>query len=257
MKVTVRIDRLTALDSGEATAEPYLWPLFFKVDDGSFAEVLASKITYGSLPRAVVTRRGIDPDLLLQDEHRSEGAFSAPGGGHRNLPKMSSGDEVSIKRTWTTEVAEQSGLLEPGEGIVGLVVVLFEEDLFPTHGRVEDEYGRFVDAFKKRTERAISEAIDRDAAGQLPFKFGFRAEKDGNARTTFFPSALEHELTARLKKLYRGTLIDSDDFIGACVWVRSTAQLRIKPHAALSKLWTPTTGSEEGSWRLDMTISAS
>ncbi len=255
MKVEVRISRLRALDSGEAKAEPYLWPLFFKVDEGSFADVLASKITYSNLPRDIVSRRGIDPEALLQDEERSIGAFSAPGGAHGNLPQMSTGDEVSINKVWTTELREESGLLGAGESIVGLAVVLFEEDLFPTHGRVKEAYGKFVDAFKKRTERAIGDAIERDAGGHLPFKFGFRAEKGGNSRTPFFPSAIERQLTAKLKTLYKMPLVDVDDFIGACVWVRTSAQLRIKPHATLSKTWTPTTGSTEGSWTLDMSIS--
>jgi hypothetical protein len=255
MKVEVRIGRLKALDSGEARAEPYLWPLFFKVDEGSFADVLASKITYSNLPRDIVSRRGIDPDALLQDEERSVGAFSAPGGSHGNLPQMSTGDEVKINKVWTTELREDSGLLGAGESIVGLVVVLFEEDMFPTHGRVEDAYARFVESFKKRTERAVGDAIERDAGGQLPFKFGFRAEKGGNPRTPFFPSGIEKQLAAKLKTLYKMPLLDVDDYIGTCVWVRSSAQLRIKPNATLSRIWTPTTGSTEGSWKIDMSIS--
>lgn len=250
MQVVVRIAQLKALHSGEAKAEPYLWPFFFKVDDETFAYALKARVATGQLAPDALESRGLDSSAV----EVAPTWLHAPGGGHGNLPAMRTGDEVDVDRAWTTSVREGS-LVQPGDALVGVAVVLWEEDVFPPKKRVERAYQSFVRDLDRRIERAVIAAVDA-TPDQAAHPFGYRTDAGQRPEAPFFPEALERKLTSKLKDLYRVPLMDSDDFIGAGVWVASTAELRQDATQRRSTLWTPTTGSQEGSWRLDLAITA-
>lgn len=253
MKVSVRIGKLQAIDSGESTAEPYLWPLFFKIDAETFGYALRAKVATGELGPAALEARGVDSGVF----EAAPTHFDAPGGEHRNLPSMSSGDTHDVGLTWTTTLRDGGPLIQRGDAVVGVALVLWEEDTFPSNSRVTKEYAQFVRDMERRIEHSVLRAFEQTKDSGEAATFGYRTKAGDRPTAPFFPESIEGRLQDRFRGLYRAPMLDTDDFIGAAVWVRSTRQLRARPNATQSKLWTPTTGSREGSWRLDLAITAS
>ena len=101
-------------------------------------------------------------------------------------------------------------------------------------------------------------AIARSIASALPlpgpYSFEYRRPRQAAAPERFDPIELEKELTKKMPRVHPGVYIDKDDFVGAMVWCRSSAEVTEKPETLFTKLWTPTTGSEEGSWELDVSV---
>ncbi len=224
MRVEVRIDHLRALHAGEARAEPYIWPFFFKVDSHLFGE-------------AAGRGRAGDP------------SFDAPGGEHGNLPPMQTGEMVAVDLGWSTTLVDGDDLLLHRHAVVGIGAVLFEEDLTPRDATVRKAYAAWTGTMENRIRAAVKRRVEAAVLG-APYSFAVRTDRDRAEALAFDPIALEAELTKKMPHVHRGLLLDADDFIGAMVWCASAAELVAVPHIEFKKLWTPTTGSEEGSWEL-------
>lgn len=115
---------------GPGDAEPYLWPVFFKIDGDSYAVDSTGLIGFPTIQGVVGDRR---PD----GTHK-------PGGGHNNVGNhdVGEGEDVPIPQAvgeWITAlkpipVNDPNFRLVLGEdlpGIAGVVVVLMEEDGWP------------------------------------------------------------------------------------------------------------------------------
>ena len=232
MKVEMRIERLRALHAGEATAEPYIWPVFFKVDSGLFGEVLRSEAGPAT-----------------------EESFEAPGGDHGNIDPMRTGEEVEMDMSWTTDLTDGDELLGSGQSIVGLVAILFEEDLSPGDEAVRMAYDAFVVHWKEHMRKEVAKRIAEAGPSTGPYSFDYRRQRQRAIENIFDPIEVERALTKSMPKVHSGILLDRDDFIGAMVWCISANELRASGDSEFTKLWTPTTGSEEGSWELDIAAS--
>jgi len=229
MRVDIRIDRLRALHAGEAQAEPYLWPMFFKVDSGLFSEALGGS--------------------------GGASSFVSPGGAHGNLPAMQSGQTVSVDVGWSTTLHDGDGTLRSRHSVVGLAAVLFEEDLMPGNSAVKKAYAEWTATMQNRVRAAVKKRIAAAPDLPGPYSFSYRTGRDRHESYEFDPIELEAELTKKMPHVHQGLLIDRDDFIGAIVWCVSAAELVSEPRIEFKKLWTPTTGSEEGSWELYVSAS--
>ena len=84
MRVEIEYQSLHARDSGERTAEPYLWPLFFRVDEAVYAAGLRAAVDEGELTADDLRTRGFEPEQLPATTEWLAG----PGGSHGNVPPM-------------------------------------------------------------------------------------------------------------------------------------------------------------------------
>jgi hypothetical protein len=119
---------------------------------------------------------------------------------------------------------------------------------------VRAAYPKFVASFKARIRNAVSQRIEAALPVPGAYTFDYRRQRQGAVDGVFDPIEYERELTKAMPNVHRGFLIDRDDFIGAIVWCKSSAEMTEKPETLLTKLWTPTTGSEGGSWELDVSV---
>jgi hypothetical protein len=279
MRAEIQLQTLHALDAGESTAEPYLWPLFFCIDEAVFAAGLRAARHAGEISDADLTARGLDHASL--DAIPAPEWFLAPGGAHGNLPPMKSGQTVQLDRSFGALLPPDRGVLHPEHGVLGCVVILWEEDLYPGHGKVEQTYAAFADATRRRVETAVRDSIKAQAGGHGRFEFGlpaptFGARLDPGAagkvdyvglgttrvpelvrvgrlpEATLDPVSLEAELTSRYKDRWSLPLMDCDDFVGAMFWAKTVGELQAGGPESVTKHWTPTTGSQEGSWELQL-----
>lgn len=281
MRVEISYQSLHARDSGESTAEPYLWPLFFRVDEAVYASVIQEKLDAGDLTPADLQARGLSPARLPAIDGDW---LAAPGGAHGNIPPMKSGQTEQLDVSWATDLVTGHGVLEDGHAVVGCVAILWEEDLYPGHGKVKEAYTAFASATKDRLRLAVRQSIEAQAGGTGPYTFGLKGPQFGarlNQRAaadvdyvgldrgrpapelmrlgrlphaTLEPPALERELTRRYRERWAMPLMDCDDFVGAMFWGATVGELAGSGTQTFPKLWTPTTGSQEGTWELKVEV---
>ena len=255
MRVDVRIERLRALHAGEAQAEPYIWPLFFKIDTALFGDVLRARTEARTPTAADLATRRISVAHLPEEDTSVSDSFHLPGGEHGNLPPMVTGETIDVNMSWSATLQDGDGILRSHNSIVGIAAVLFEEDLMPGKAAIRKAYAEWAVTMQGRIRAVISKRIEAASSLPGPYSLSYRSSRDKNEPTEFDPISLEAELTKKMPHVHKGLLIDRDDFIGAMVWCRSAADLIAEPTIEFKKLWTPTTGSEEGSWELYVSAS--
>jgi hypothetical protein len=125
MDVTVRIRKIDVLDEGDGdgNAEPYLFPVFFRID---------------------TVERNTGSDW-----------FHAPGGSHGNLltnygTDWDAGDTIPVPieiGRWHTSLSRGQADAPERSIFVGVLVILFEEDHVPPSDKVLDAYSLITHEF--------------------------------------------------------------------------------------------------------------
>lgn len=234
MRATVRLDEFEAIHSGEVRAEPQLWTVFWKLDGDTFARVLKRELEQGKLRPERIRNRGLsldaveaagEPELVYRVPIQ-KGAFTG----------VSTGDVVELGHTWTTEL-DGRGLLAPGQSRIGLTVVMWELDTVGGASN-EDHYAELEQQVRRRLYRAVVQAVEDQRFDGGPFQLP----------ASVLPEAPEQDsMRDHWKKYFRGRLL-KDDYVGSAVAHWTAAELASRPTG--NRLFLPTEGSEEGSWRL-------
>ena len=218
MDVTIRIRKIEVLDEadGDGNAEPYLFPIFFRIDR----------------PKAV----GND-------------WFYSPKVSHGNLgdnwgKDWDAGDIIHVPARigrWHTYL-KRGELQIPEKTIyLGVVVLLFEEDHFPLSKDVE---GIFVD---------ISNTIRNYMKDNTiwPFLLNFPLPSEN-----VFKTFLEDTITTRIKEETSGIPGDLDDFIGTAIFSWSWKDLKADLYQVNSRTWNESTESEDGDFTISVDVVA-
>ncbi len=234
-KCTMQLDTIVELKEikvideadGSGNAEPYLWPVYFKIDITSLA---------GGNPIGKWVY--------------------APGGSHGNIGNdWDAGDIIPIKWNigmWNTFV--RSGLLSKKNQMVGVIVVLLEEDDVPSSSSISSEkYPKYVNKIVERLKKGIEDAI-KSAFGPKGDGSGF----SGMPLASKIEAQIQEEMKDALSEpwwTWLGTplvpaFINIDDFIGAGVFMWTWEDLEKNPHKEFSKAWNDATGSEDGDFTL-------
>jgi hypothetical protein len=142
LDVWIRLERIHCFDEGDGwgSAEPYLWPVFFKIDGETAA---------------------LSESLMLTGTATVVGTY----GNHGNLGNtdVDAGDDLTIPESlgsWRTTVkpipvpASLSGLVEDVAGVAGVVAVLMEEDNVSDSGAVAG-YNALVAAIQSGLDKVI------------------------------------------------------------------------------------------------------
>jgi hypothetical protein len=230
VKVDLNSLRVVNEADGPGGSEPYMWPVFFKIDWETMNHLNTPSVW-----------------------------SHAPNGSHRNLGgNYSFGDDqiVSIPSRvgeWTTKLVTNAAM-PTSTTMVGAVVVFLEEDAVPSSHAVDKKYyPDFVRQVEERIQGVVQNAL-RSTGGVLP--------TGGSATTT---NALERELTKQIKdklnndEWYSGLrdifslgFANVDDFIGAGVFLWSYDQIEKDADGTIgfAKAWNESTGAEDGAYVL-------
>ncbi len=228
--VTMGFDRLTCYDDGEGggEAEPYLWTIFFKLDDfcihqdpnNIFRLVGQPEFFFGS---------GSHSNLLSMATYGSPTSASIPAGVGHWTTKL---HNLTIKGLGTKTYQIP--------GIIGCIGVLMEEDSLSDadaeaghqalNTYVQQKFGEFVTSLNLLTIKvdidklAASEKISFDEAAEkvLATKFdSMRAEIAASARDVV-SDAVKAELGIFQKVAAKA---DPDDFVGIAVLTATTKDI--------------------------------
>jgi len=214
MEVTLRLRSLDVVDEadGDGNAEPYLFPFFFKIESPT------------------------------PPGHR--GWYHAPGGAHGNLgdnygQDWDAGDVIPVPLEigrWQTTLTLDPKMSE-GSTYVGALVLVLEEDHFPSSQEVPGFYTRFANTVAATLWNNVAWALL--VARPLP-------------RCASCAKTLEDEVEKILKDQMSGYPVDLDDLIGVALFSWSLHDLKTDAYQGDSRVWNESTGSEDG----DFTIHA-
>jgi hypothetical protein len=236
MPLTITLGPLWCFDEGDGLgiAEPYIWPVFFKIDDEVGGWILG---------------RRSDPEPEW---------FITPGGSHDNLPRFDAGDRLEVVRTHTFPTFTPLPIISD-ETAVGFVVVLLEEDTVPTDARINSAYAEFTATVRERVldaaEGRISALRGRSSSGS-----GSGDDIAGRLRNEFETGVwreLPGVLTiSPLLSFSARSVINRDDVIGAWAKVISLADLpapgSFRRYGPI--MWSSRNGSEDGRYALQARI---
>ena len=231
MRVRIRLHTVEVVEKGDGigAAEPFLWPLYYKVD--------ARAITHlNQGPSAL----GDEPVWLV-----------APDGAHGNLGGgVRTGDTITIPSALGEVIFElnAASLLSADQVQAGFVVALLEEDLLPTDAGIAHDYKQF----SSEVTRALRARIIASLSDTQRELFGLEAP-DPSASSD---KDLEQRVIASIKTMLHRWASASDDLIGVRHEVWTQNQLEARPSRVVSARWTPATGSEDGSFTLEGDVQA-
>ena len=149
MKIKIKLEKIYVHDEadGSGNAEPFLWPVFFKIDQDNITA------DYINLKKKI-------PWTSISWLH-------APGGAHGNLGgSVDAGDTITIPNA----IGEHTFNLNPGlvpshSAMVGCLVVLLEEDDFPSNSDIKKYYGEFsqdiADTIRKEVANVFNAALGK------------------------------------------------------------------------------------------------
>jgi hypothetical protein len=222
MEITVRIRKIDVLDEGDGdgNAEPYLFPIFFRID----------KI----------------------EKNTGSNWFHAPGGSHGNLltnygAEWDAGDTIPVPieiGRWHTSLSRGQADTPERCIFVGVVVILFEEDHFPPSDKVPDIYSWTTSKIIDYLRNAWPLLLARPRSGDFT-----EIEQYIAAKIKLAPSAMVDDNPV-LRSFWE--VADTDDLIGVSIFTWSWEELKSDPYQIVSRAWNEGTGSEDG----DFTIHA-
>jgi hypothetical protein len=236
LNLKINLENIHCHDEGDGwgNAEPYLWPVFFKIDGDSYV---------------------IGPGTGLVGFPVIESRF----GDHGNLNDTSvdEGDNVSIPEalgSWENRLKPIPVLDETirqllGEddipGIAGVVVVLMEEDSWP-NSLATTAYSALVNAVTlavAQVAQGFQHALSVPTKEQIDQ--AIQTVKDTAARMV--KDAVKGEMSG-WQLIWYGTFGNNDDTIGSEAWVFTHQDFQASPSISFSRRW-----KSEGDWELNGT----
>lgn len=207
---------------GSGNAELFLWPLFFKIDQDNLTA------DYLSLKKKI-------PWTSISWLH-------APSGAHGNLGgSVDAGDTITIPNA----IGEHTLNLNPGlvpshTAMVGCLVVMLEEDDFPSNSDIKNYYGDFA--------QETADTIREEVMNALNVAMG---KPSGSGSTSSLTAAsVESKVTSNLKSKLSHWLVNVDDFIGVRFLTWTWDDLVVMPYRTSSQRWDSSTGSEDGEFSI-------
>jgi len=177
-EITIYISDLTYLDErqrGETEAQPYIWPIFFTIDDEAVLSVLCDMKSAGeSLPPELDGEPLLEPLCAL-------GGYST---GNRSFLdawlRMTNGSHGNVGVNRFLVGATHPIFTNPDLGVttftinnertqdltrIGLIVVLLEEDLAPPDADIDRAYGTFYGTVRERLIEFVRGSLRRFGSG--------------------------------------------------------------------------------------------
>ena len=227
MQVHIDLETIFVHDEGDGSgpAEPYLWPIFFKVDS--------------------TTLLNLDNDPL---DPANPAWLIAPNGNHGNLGgQVGAGATIQIPSALGEVTLDlYPGLVPKNQAFVGAIVVLMEEDDFPSSSEMTGYYRDFADQVVQGVRHTM---LCELTASQLQI-FGYTRPTDcAIAGSSGSSIPLDERIAQQLQESFSGPA-HIDDVIGVEYYEWSWDDLVTAPSARFNKRWNQSTGSEDGDFEV-------
>lgn len=230
MRVRIWLHTIQVEDEGDGVgrAEPFLWPLFFRLD--------ARTLTHLSEPPGALAE---SPVWLV-----------APDGAHRNLGgAYRTGETITIPAPLGRVIFEldPAGLLTNQQARAGYLVALLEEDIFPGDAAIIREYARFAMGI----ERTLRDRLRAELSDAQIAVFGLERPESSPG------DAAIAELAARdIQETLSHWRIGGDDLVGVRAEAWSLDELEARPSRTISARWAAPEGSKGGAYLLEGEVQA-
>jgi hypothetical protein len=232
LSFTTRLDRIHCHDEGDGpgNAEPYLWPVFWKVDGSSFAYESGA----GLIGNPIVDVRN--------GHHGNLGTTDVDAGNDVGIPDGLGTWETQLKTIPINDSGIQALLgADDIPGMAGVVAVLMEADGW-TDSLADTGYNALVDAVQLSVARI---AADFQHALQAPTQAEIKAKIDTVKATA--ADSVHNQVKGSMdafQLLWYGTFGDNDDQVGTEAFTVNTDQLRDSGwYVAFNRRWS---GDESG-----------
>jgi len=237
LNLKIAIDNVHCHDEGDGwgNAEPYLWPIFFKIDGDNYA---------------VETGAGLIGFPVIESRY----------GHHGNLGNtdVDAGDDVPVPEdlgTWqhhlkpipVNDPFARSKIGDDLPGICGVAVILMEEDGWPDD-LADTGYSALINA--------MTLAVAQVAAGfQHALSAPTKEEIDAAIKTvkdtasTMVHDAIKGTMSG-WQLLWYGTIGNNDDTVGSEVWTFNHDDFAAQAVRAINRRWSGD-DSGDGDWEID------
>lgn len=236
LNLKITLDNIHCYDEGDGwgNAEPYLWPVFFKIDGDSYAvEAGAGLIGFPTIN----SRNG---------HHANLGDTDVDAGDNVPVPESLGTWETTLKPIPINDALIRELIGDDLPGIAGVCVVLMEEDGWP---------GSLADTGYSTLVNAIQLAVAQVAAGfQHATHAPTKEEIDAAIQTVkATAAAMVHDAIkgtmSGWQLLWYGTFGNNDDTVGSEVWTVNHDDLAAHPVVEFTRRWS---GDEsgDGDWEI-------
>ncbi len=219
---------------GPGSAEPYIWPVFFKIDGDSFAVNSVGLIGFPT----VMSTNGSHANLGNHDVDENERVF---------IPGAVGTVDQLLKPIPVNDPTIRMAIGDDLPGIAGVVVVLMEEDSWPNSIAVAG-YNALIDAVRLGVAKAASSFQHATSA---PTKEEIDAQialvKDSAGRMV--KGAIQEYMSGAQTAWY-GTLGNNDDQIGKEAWTVNQDDFLNTNIISFSRRWNDDESDGNGDWSM-------
>ena len=187
---------------GLGDAEPYLWPVFFKIDGDSFAITAAGLI-------------GFPVINITNGEHGNLGDTDVDAGDRVLVPTSVGAWNTQLKPIPIYDPSYKMAYGDDLPGIAGVVVVLMEEDGWPDDIATTG-YAALADAVHLSAAK-VAASFQHDSAPPTPEEIAEQIERV-KAEAAKAVRAAVQEYMSGAQVLWYGTFGNNDDKIGSEAW---------------------------------------
>ncbi len=235
MRVQVQLKEIYVIDEadgGGSNAEPYLWPVFFKLDNETITQLNTENPNWIKIPNG---------------DHGNVGNNYALGWNSNDIitiPSEIGKWSVDLNLIENNIIAEED---QKYSIAILLLVILLEEDDAPTSESIRNDYHP---KFKSSVINKIRKTI-----AKYPVLWGPLETHDGpllkikNDIKSHFISGLSDPDILYIFPFLPG-FVNIDDFIGVDIYRWSWFRLENNPTQTFETTWNKSTGSEDGDYKI-------
>ena len=237
--VSIGFDRIHVHDEadGNGNAEPYLWPLFYRIDFSAVTNL----------------------DDPLNADGKGEAWVFAPGGDHGNLSgDWDAGQDIPVPAALGARSLRLDPRFVGDQSLLGAIVVLMEEDDLPTSSDIRnDHYPEFSRTVSDELTAAFKDALRRSAG---------LGGSGGGTDSDSVEQTITKRLVASFTEDYGlfvnyflpwlhiiDPVVNIDDFIGVIVIQVPVSEIDAHGgtlNRTISRRWNDSNGSEDGDFEI-------
>ncbi len=217
---------------GIGDAEPYLWPVLFKIDGDNY-----------------VVARGLTGNPFIAIKHGDHGNLADTDVDAFALVRVPEALGVFETTLWPIPVVDPTYRAVLGDdlpGIVGIVAVLMEQDGWPDE-LATTGYAALVDAVQLGVAKFVTKYQHRPAP-PTPNDVADEIEALKAMATKMVSGAIKEKMGGDV--FVFGTAGNNDDTLGAEAWYVNQDQLTAKSLIEFQRTWTDDETKGCGEWRI-------
>ncbi len=236
LNLKVALENVHCHDEGDGwgNAEPYLWPVFFKIDGDSFA--VDSGVGLIGTP-IVVARQG---------RHGNLGTTDVDEGDDVSVPAELGEWQTTLRPIPVNDPVLRGLIGDDLDGIAGVVAVLMEEDGWPGE-LAEVAYAALVNAVQLAVTR-VAASFQHAVSAPTPAEIDAAIDTVKATAAHMVRDAVKGEMSG-WQLLWYGTFGNNDDTVGSEAWTATTSDFEDHSVVDFDRRWD-SDESGDGDWAL-------